>query len=136
MVNELTRLLVLRIKQAYRENGVRMPPQFGKNAIKIFTLVDNLRNSKLIVEPSTLRAWRVRGCTPLSSGAGSSSEVGQKRPHEEQEDDARRTSPRKLGPPGEDWPSSEEEEGEREGEEEEAEAEQLQQGSPQKPIEI
>ena len=47
MVNQLTAMLVKRIQQAYKENSKTMPKNFGKGAIKINTLVSNLRDSRV-----------------------------------------------------------------------------------------
>lgn len=72
IVNQLTDLLVKRIRESYREHQQTPPARFGKDTILFNTMVDNIRRSRLDVGSSTrFTVWRRR----LSSAGASSSSL-------------------------------------------------------------
>ena len=141
VVTQLTSLIVAIIKHSYTANRIVCPKEFGKGgaAVKVNTLVANLRDSKIIIESGFFRRWRAQRNSP---GGGSSSGVGERRAAEDEPDASPvRKSPRPLGPPGKEDPlasggsGEEDDSGEEDGgEEEEEEEEDEGQGSPAKPI--
>jgi len=58
VINGITSQLVTRIKDQYRSIGKAVPKQFGKGDIRVNTLIDNIRASKLIVDSQAFAAWR------------------------------------------------------------------------------
>ena len=71
-MNGITKLLVARIIEGYGDIGKGAPPRLVGGVVYFNTMVDNLRDSKLIVESSSFAAWRAR--------AGSTSASSSKRP--------------------------------------------------------
>lgn len=74
---QLVKLLVLRIADAFRENGVKMPRDFlrGPPNPLFNKLIENLRASKCVVEPASFAAWRKRRESPDFGGGKSAVET-------------------------------------------------------------
>lgn len=88
IINSLTKLLVDRLVQGYQERQARAPPQLATGVVYVNTMVDNLRDSKVIVESSNFKQWRQQGGS--ASGGGESG----KRPIAEASSSRSRPSPR------------------------------------------
>ena len=104
-INAITCRLVTRIKEQYGSISKPVPKRFGKGEVKVNTLIDNIRDSKLIVDSQAFAAWRARGGQGSSSSSqggvqgGSQGGGGDDDGSETEEDGPPRKSPRKLGPP-------------------------------------
>ena len=72
MINNITSQLVARIKEQYVSSSKKVPKRLGKGDILVNTLIDNIRESKLIVDSQAFAVWRTRG-----SQGSSSQDVGQ-----------------------------------------------------------
>jgi len=95
-ISQLTKLLVQRIKEAYVAKGEEPPKRFGQGIILINTMVDNLRNSGLVVCANAFAAWRAR---PQGSSQGSSNSAPKRAATSEPDENSPkspRKSPREL----------------------------------------
>ena len=118
IAKSIVTLLLKRIKVAYELRELRVPPQLLKGTCYFNTLVVNLGDSKLNQEvcPVAFATWRNPAGSsssepaavpvPESSALGKQPAVGTP---EQPPPKSRRTSPRPLGSPGRDMPTSEEE---------------------------